>query len=176
MGEAEGQETLSYDQVAAGGLPPPYPVCISVAAWPQRMARVLLAYAPGDTHRPTVFHAHRVPAISLPDYVARIVQHSHVEPVGLLALFVYAQALHDSQRLPICPLTVHRLAIAAVVVASKTLCDHYHSNRFYARIGGIPTGELGRLEIDLCLRLDWNLQPARSRLAQAYQRLQDAPS
>ena len=43
--------------------------------------------------------------------------------------------------------TVHRLVLAALVLAIKFYEDFYMDNKDYARIGGIHTQELNRLEV-----------------------------
>lgn len=54
-------------------------------------------------------------------------------------------------------LTAHRFVIAAVVVASKALCDGFCTNAHYARVGGIRVGELNVLERELLSAIDWRL-------------------
>jgi hypothetical protein len=52
-------------------------------------------------------------------------------------------------------LTVHRIAITAIVIATKTVCDACYTNDHYARVGGITRGELNILEVELLQLLGW---------------------
>lgn len=54
--------------------------------------------------------------------------------------------------------TVHRFVIASVCLANKAMGDHYYSNLFYAKVGGISILELNALELKLAMFLDWRLQ------------------
>lgn len=54
-------------------------------------------------------------------------------------------------------LTAHRFLLASMVVASKGLCDHYLASSDYARLGGVNTREIHRLECELLRRVDWGI-------------------
>lgn len=59
--------------------------------------------------------------------------------------------------------SVHRFLIAAVCLASKTMDDHFYTNDYYAKVGGIPTLELNALELKLAALLDYHLQCTNPR-------------
>lgn len=69
------------------------------------------------------------------------------------------------------PFTVHRFVIASITLASKALGDHYYSNAFYAKVGGVSTRELNHLELDLALLLDWRLQVSKDTLQRIWLQL-----
>lgn len=54
-------------------------------------------------------------------------------------------------------LSVHRLMITAILVASKFHDDEFYNNTFYGKIGGITTAEINVLEIELLRLLQFNL-------------------
>ncbi len=54
-------------------------------------------------------------------------------------------------------LTCHRFVITSICVSSKCLCDVFHSNSVYAKVGGIPVTELNVLEREFLRMIDWNL-------------------
>ena len=56
------------------------------------------------------------------------------------------------------PHMLHRLAMAALLVAAKANQDLVPTNKLVANTIGIPVRELARLEAYLCDRLDWHLQ------------------
>lgn len=43
------------------------------------------------------------------------------------------------------------------MLAAKFLDDHYYNNAYYAKIGGISTQEMNRLEVDMLTLLDHRL-------------------
>lgn len=70
--------------------------------------------------------------------------------------------------------TVHRFLITSITLASKALGDHYYSNAFYAKVGGISTKELNHLELELAMLLDWRLQVSRDTLQRLWSQLDHA--
>lgn len=76
--------------------------------------------------------------------------------------------------IPCTPLTVHRLVLAAVRVAAKSLEDLTHSHARFAKVGGLPEGELQRLEISFCFLMDFELKVNREQLEPHVQYLKDA--
>ena len=58
---------------------------------------------------------------------------------------------------PATPRTVHRLALAAIRIASKSLEDNKWTQERIARLGGISTNELRKLEISFCYLLNFDL-------------------
>lgn len=58
---------------------------------------------------------------------------------------------------PISVLTIHRLVLACLVVASKHTDDVYYNNLFYAKIGGISLLEMNKLEIEVMSLLQCHL-------------------
>ncbi|XP_044335924.1 cyclin-P3-1-like [Triticum aestivum] len=82
----------------------------------------------------TIFHGQRVTDLSIQLYAERI--------------FKYAECSHY----------VHRLLITSVAVAAKFTDDAFFNNTFYARVGGINTIEMNRLELHLLFNLDFRLK------------------
>ncbi|KAL8818926.1 MAG: hypothetical protein Q9223_002543 [Gallowayella weberi] len=52
---------------------------------------------------------------------------------------------------------IHRLVIAAVTCASKFFSDVFYTNSRYAKVGGLPLGELNHLELQFLLLNDFRL-------------------
>ncbi|KIO17038.1 hypothetical protein M407DRAFT_177281 [Tulasnella calospora MUT 4182] len=52
---------------------------------------------------------------------------------------------------------IHRLIIAGVTVASKFFSDVFYTNSRYAKVGGLPTQELNKLELQFLLLNDFRL-------------------
>ncbi|KAI9756499.1 MAG: hypothetical protein M4579_003838 [Chaenotheca gracillima] len=52
---------------------------------------------------------------------------------------------------------IHRLVIAGVTCASKFFSDVFYTNSRYAKVGGLPLGELNHLEVQFLLLNDFRL-------------------
>ena len=110
------------------------------------------------------------PAISVTDYLLRIVRYSSLEKPTLLATVFYIDLL--SRCYPpftLSSLTVHRFLITGVTVASKGLCDAFCTNTHYAKVGGIGVAELNMLELEFLKKVDWQIVPEPSVLVAYYQ-------
>ncbi|CAD6888196.1 unnamed protein product [Tilletia controversa] len=106
----------------------------------------------------TRFHSRATPGISVASYLRRIVRYTNLEKVCTLILLVYIDRV--CERMPgftICGLTVHRFVCAAIVCASKALCDAFSTNSHYAKVGGISLIELNMLEKEFLENIDWSL-------------------
>eukprot|EP00467_Chlorarachnion_reptans_P010364 CAMPEP_0114489758 /NCGR_PEP_ID=MMETSP0109-20121206/2065_1 /TAXON_ID=29199 /ORGANISM="Chlorarachnion reptans, Strain CCCM449" /LENGTH=247 /DNA_ID=CAMNT_0001666301 /DNA_START=121 /DNA_END=864 /DNA_ORIENTATION=+ len=106
----------------------------------------------------TSFHSVCRPSIGIGEYIQRIAQFGRCSPkVFILAVIYIDRIVRTDESLEINNLTIHRLAITAVVVASKFLEDKYHSNAKFARIGGTSREELNLLELEFVFRLRFEL-------------------
>ncbi|KAJ3298017.1 hypothetical protein HDU76_006501 [Blyttiomyces sp. JEL0837] len=120
----------------------------------------------------TRFHSRAPPAISILDYLRRIVKYASVERICLLILLIYIDRVCERNRtFTISSLTVHRFIITGVTVASKALCDSFLQNSMYAKVGGISTKELNILELEFLCLIDWRLTASAERLQDYYQNL-----
>ncbi|WCJ21532.1 Cyclin family protein [Euphorbia peplus] len=59
--------------------------------------------------------------------------------------------------IPLTSLNVHRLLITSVMVAAKFIDDAFFNNAYYAKVGGISTAELNRLEMKFLFSIDFKL-------------------
>ena len=130
----------------------------------------------------TRFHSRSAPGISIIDYLRRIVKFTKAEvrphpkhcpllpqsadndisdlPQRSCLLITLHYIDQISVRMPafvLSSLTCHRFVITSICVSSKCLCDAFHSNSVYAKVGGIPVTELNVLEREFLRMIDWNL-------------------
>ncbi|PWN40927.1 cyclin-domain-containing protein [Ceraceosorus guamensis] len=106
----------------------------------------------------TRFHSRATPAISIESYLHRIARYTSLDKSCALILLVYIDRVCERMEgFTVCSLTVHRFVCAAVVCASKALCDAFSTNGHYARVGGISLIELNMLEKELLNIIDWRL-------------------
>ncbi|GJE95001.1 cyclin-domain-containing protein [Phanerochaete sordida] len=117
----------------------------------------------------TRFHSRSAPGISILDYLRRIVRFTKAERSCLLITLHYIDQI--CARFPsftLSSLTCHRFVITAIAVSSKALCDAFCTNSVYARVGGIPVGELNMLEREFLRMIDWSLTCTREVLQEYY--------
>ncbi|KAI5078704.1 hypothetical protein GOP47_0006375 [Adiantum capillus-veneris] len=116
-------------------------------------------YALSPLHRLTLFHGLRAPSISVPKYVERIFKYANCSPSCFVVAYVYLDRfIHQQPGMPLTSLNVHRLLITSVMVAAKFLDDAYYNNAYYAKVGGVSTHEMNRLELEFLFRLGFRLQ------------------
>jgi hypothetical protein len=109
------------------------------------------------------------PAISVTEYLIRIVRYSSLEKPTLLAAVFYIDLLSRCYpAFTLSSLTVHRFLITGVTVASKGLCDAFCTNTHYAKVGGIGVAELNMLELEFLKKVDWQIVPEPSVLEAYY--------
>jgi hypothetical protein len=109
-----------------------------------------------NTH--AVWVALSEPGITLCDYALRLLTYMHCSPSCLIVSIIYIDRLIQlNGNISIHTLTIHRLLLAAMVVAAKYWDDEFYKNSYYARVGGLPIGELNKLEADFCFELNFEL-------------------
>jgi hypothetical protein len=106
----------------------------------------------------THFHAQRAPMVEIVDYCERIVRYSQCSPCCFVVALIYIDRLLalEPTFFP-SSLNIHRLTLTSVLLASKFLDDFYYNNAYWARVGGVGTGELNTLELDMLAKLHFNL-------------------
>lgn len=117
----------------------------------------------------TRFHSRAPPAITVHDYLSRIVRYTSLEKTSLMSTVIYVDRLCSAYpAFVVSSLTMHRFLITATTVASKGLCDAFCTNTHYAKVGGITLGELNVLELELLARMDWRIVCSEDQLQAFY--------
>lgn len=116
---------------------------------------------------------HRAPpAISVKDYLFRLIVHATLSPPILLSMVFYVDKLCSMYpAFTISSLTVHRFLITAATVAAKGLSDSFWTNSLYAKVGGVSLRELALLELEFLRKLDWRIVPKPEVLVDYYRGL-----
>lgn len=99
------------------------------------------------------------PSISLENYLLKWFRYTHhsnsASPVHLiLSATVYLKRLKN---IKITPLTIHKLSLVALVIATKFHSDFLFENKIYAKAGGLSSTELNRLEVIFLKDLGYRL-------------------
>lgn len=106
----------------------------------------------------TPFHAVSAPTISVSAYVARVARYFGCSnECFVLALVYMDRIIRRNATFRVCLRNIHRLLLAAVMVAAKFFDDTYYSNRHYAKVGGVRVAELNLLEAQFLSLLAFDL-------------------
>lgn len=108
---------------------------------------------------PSVFHALHAPCITPVEYLRRLTRYSFCSRSVFVVAFLYLQrvAHRASARLLLTSLSVHRLLLVAVLLATKMLDDVLYDNAHFAKVGGLELRDLNMLELNMLALLDFDL-------------------
>ncbi|GAB2232294.1 hypothetical protein Droror1_Dr00011326 [Drosera rotundifolia] len=104
------------------------------------------------------FDGMEAPDMTIQSFLERIFRYTRVGSPVYVVAYVYIDRL--SQNYPgfrISPCNVHRLLITTIMVASKYVEDRNYRNSYFARVGGLTTNEMNRLELDLLFLMGFRL-------------------
>ncbi|XP_020572612.1 cyclin-U2-2-like [Phalaenopsis equestris] len=105
------------------------------------------------------FESRRVLEMSIQSFLDRIFRYARVSPPVFVVAYVYFDRLCElNPSFFVSDRNVHRLLITAVLVASKFIEDMNYRNSYFAKIGGISTQEMNRLELNLLFLMGFKLQ------------------
>lgn len=68
---------------------------------------------------PTIFHGSRPPTLTIQQYVDRIFKYSRCSPSCFVVAHIYIDRLIESDNIVLTSLTVHRLLITSIMLATK---------------------------------------------------------
>ncbi|CAF2373638.1 BnaAnng02560D [Brassica napus] len=110
----------------------------------------------------TMFHGSRAPSMNIQRYTERVHRYARCSPACFVAAFVYIVRYLErpgatSMTRRLTSLNVHRLLITSILVAAKFLDRKCYNNAYYAKIGGVSTEEMNRLERTFLFDLDFRL-------------------
>lgn len=105
----------------------------------------------------TVFHGLRPPSLSIQQYIERIFKYSYCSPSCFVVSLIYLDRFMQRGKVHLTSLNVHRLLITSVMTAAKFVDDAFFNNAYYAKVGGISTKEMNRLELKLLFGIDFQL-------------------
>jgi hypothetical protein len=113
-------------------------------------------FDPTDAEPLTVFHSRDIPPITLNDVRCDLARRAALcDANTVLVAVALMLRFSGNTRLPLTSHMLHRLFLAALVIAAKAHHDAVPPNRTIARVVGIPVRELCRLELAFARGLDW---------------------
>ncbi|XVF31322.1 hypothetical protein REPUB_Repub16aG0135700 [Reevesia pubescens] len=105
----------------------------------------------------TIFHGSKPPGLSIRQYIQRIFKYSKCSNSCFVVAIIYIDRFLQRMDAYLTSLNVHRLLITSVMVAAKFMDDQCYNNAYYAKVGGVSTEEMNRLEMKFLFSLDFRL-------------------
>ncbi|GAB2290543.1 Cyclin-U2-1 [Dionaea muscipula] len=108
--------------------------------------------------RTRVFDGLKAPDMKIQSFLERIFRYTRAGSPVYVVAYVYIDRL--CQNYPgfrVIPCNVHRLLITTIMVASKYVEDMNYRNSYFAKVGGLATKELNRLEVDFLFLMGFKL-------------------
>lgn len=106
----------------------------------------------------TIFHGLRAPPLSIRQYIDRVFKYSGCSPSCFVVAKIYVDRYLQSTQVHLTSFNVHRLLITSVMLAAKFIDDAFFNNAYYAKVGGVSTAELNRLEMKFLFAIDFRLK------------------
>ncbi|KAJ0052354.1 hypothetical protein Pint_00172 [Pistacia integerrima] len=108
--------------------------------------------------RTRVFDCNEIPDMTIQSYLERIFRYTRAGPSVYLVAYVYIDRFCQANPgFRINARNVHRLLITTIMVASKYVEDMNYRNSYFARVGGLTTNELNKLELDFLFLMGFKL-------------------
>ncbi|KAJ8900217.1 hypothetical protein K2173_024857 [Erythroxylum novogranatense] len=108
--------------------------------------------------RARVFDCHEAPDMTIQSYLERIFRYTRAGPSVYVVAYVYIDRFCQSNPgFRISARNVHRLLITTIMVASKYVEDMNYRNSYFARVGGLTTHELNKLELEFLFLMGFKL-------------------
>ncbi|KAL3738905.1 hypothetical protein ACJRO7_020307 [Eucalyptus globulus] len=105
-----------------------------------------------------VFDCHESPDMTIQSYLERIFRYTKAGPSVYVVAYVYIDRFCQANPgFRINARNVHRLLITTIMVASKYVEDMNYRNSYFARVGGLGTEEINRLELDFLFLMGFRL-------------------
>ncbi|GAA0151263.1 hypothetical protein Leryth_027542 [Lithospermum erythrorhizon] len=105
-----------------------------------------------------IFDCNEAPDLTIQSYLERIFRYTKAGPSVFVVAYVYidrfCQLFPDFR---ISPRNVHRLLITTILVASKYVEDMNYRNSYFARVGGVTTKEMNKLELEFLFMIGFKL-------------------
>ncbi|KAG6702112.1 hypothetical protein I3842_07G017900 [Carya illinoinensis] len=105
----------------------------------------------------TIFHSLRAPNLSIRQYIERIFKYSSCSPSCFVVAYIYLERFTQRTGAYLTTLNAHRLLITTIMVAAKFMDHDCLDNAYFAKVGGVSTAEMNRLEMKFLFTIDFRL-------------------
>ena len=101
------------------------------------------------------FKTHKIPDLSIKDYLERIIKYTNCEINTLIYSLIYLDRI-CLNNIYLSPFNIHKFLFVTILLAIKINEDNIYLNSYYSQIAGVSLNELNSLEYNLCQILDYN--------------------
>ncbi|RZC69199.1 hypothetical protein C5167_032263 [Papaver somniferum] len=108
--------------------------------------------------RTHIFYCDRTLDMTIQSFLERIFRYTHIAPSIYVVAYTYIDRfcqIHKEFR--ITNTNVHRFLITTIMVASKFVEDMNYRNSYFAKVGGITTKEMNKLEVEFLFLMGFKL-------------------
>ena len=99
----------------------------------------------------------KIPSISIKQFFERIVKYTKLENSTLVLILIYIDRLCDIQKFRLNFYNIHKIIVAAMIIAIKYNEDDYFDSIFYSKVGGVSRKELDKLEYQMLALINFEL-------------------
>ena len=103
------------------------------------------------------FISRKIPKISIKDFIDRLLKYSKTFHEIAVIIFIYIDKICNKHKINLNYYNIHKLILAAFIVAIKFHEDEYYSMNYYAKLGGISNKEAIKLEYEFISLIDFKL-------------------
>uniref|UniRef100_A0A2P2NYI1 Cyclin n=1 Tax=Rhizophora mucronata TaxID=61149 RepID=A0A2P2NYI1_RHIMU len=116
------------------------------------------SWAPSKDVRTRLFDCREAPDMTIQSYLERIFRYTRAGPSVYVVAYVYIDRFCQSNPgFRINARNAHSLLIITILVASKYAEDMNYRNSHFARVGGLNTVELNKLELEFLFLMGFKL-------------------
>ncbi|KAG7635120.1 unnamed protein product [Arabidopsis thaliana] len=105
-----------------------------------------------------IFDCREIPDMTIQSYLGRIFRYTKAGPSVYVVAYVYIDRFcQTNPGFRISLTNVHRLLITTIMIASKYVEDLNYRNSYFAKVGGLETEDLNKLELEFLFLMGFKL-------------------
>ena len=98
-----------------------------------------------------------IPSISIKDYLFRLSKHAKVNESTIILILIYIDRICKINHFFLTYYNIHKMILAAFILAIKYNEEIYYSMVFYSKLGGVSVSELKNLESEFLILISYKL-------------------
>ena len=103
------------------------------------------------------FTCKNIPSISIKDYFLRLSKHAKVNESTIILILIYIDRICNMNHFILTYYNIHKLILAAFILAIKYNEENYYSMIYYSKIGWVSVTELNILEYEYLILIRYKL-------------------
>ena len=98
-----------------------------------------------------------IPSINIKDYLLRLSKHAKVNESTIILILIYIDRICNMNHFILTYFNIHKLILAAFILAIKYNEENYYHMIYYSKIGGVSLSELNNLESEYLILIGYKL-------------------